>query len=102
MDDIYEMTYKITKKDKKIRILGEKFVLRNKNRCHLIYQNKKYQLQKDLIIEVINIEKIKLKIIGLSSVIDFSYMFQGCRTLVSFDKYNIELKEKKIEQEDES
>ena len=81
MNEIYKMTYKIGKKDKKIKILGEKFVSRNKYKCHLIYRNKKLPLQK----EIKNYE-IKLKIVGLNAISDLSNLFQGCSALLYFEK----------------
>ena len=108
MNDIYKMTYNVFKKGKKIRILGEKFVARNKYKCHLIYRNKKMQLQKDISTKEIQNDEIKLKIIGLKSILDLSDLFQGCKTLVLFEKSlsqrkyynNIKESEEEIQGED--
>ena len=86
MNEIYKMTYKIGKKDKKIKILGEKFVSRNKYKCHLIYRNKKLPLQKEISVKEIKNYEIKLKIVGLNAISDLSNLFQGCSALLYFEK----------------
>ena len=80
------MAYKIGKKDKKIKILGEKFVLRNKYKCHLIIRNKKAPLKKEISTKEIDNNEIKLKIIGLNTISDLTNLFHGCRNLLYFQK----------------
>ena len=103
MDGMYKMIYKKTEKDKKIRILGEKFVIRSKHKCCLIFQNKKLSLQKELIVKGIKGEEIKIKILGLNAITDISYLFHGCKSLTGFYKVNLEKYEiKDIEEQNES
>ena len=91
MEDIYKTTYKITKKAKKVKFIGERFIQRYLNKCFLIYKNKKYPLNKEFPLEKIKNQEIKLKIVGLNSISDLSYLFQGCKYLKSFDKLKYEL-----------
>ena len=81
-------------KEDAIRILGKYFVERNKNNCKIIYNNKKYKL-KEFLDEIDdnynhNIKEIKLKIIGINNIIDFSKMFRGCFHLLSVSESKIE------------
>ena len=81
-------------KEDAIRILGKYFVERNKNNCKIIYNNKKYKL-KEYLNEIDdnynhNNKEIKLKIIGINNIIDFSYMFHGCFHLLSVSESKIE------------
>ena len=81
-------------KEDAIRILGKKFVKQNKNKCKIIYNNKKYEL-KEYLDEIDdnynhNIKEIKLKIIGINNIIDFSKMFRGCFHLLSVSESKIE------------
>ena len=81
-------------KEDAIRILGKYFVERNKNNCKIIYNNKKYKL-KEFLDEIDggynhNIKKIKLKIIGINNIIDFTDMFHGCFHLLSVSESKIE------------
>ena len=99
MDAMYKMIYKKTEKDKKIRILGEKFVIRSKHKCCLIFQNKKLSLQKELIVKGIKGEEIKIKILGLNAITDISYLFHGCKSLTGFYKVNLEKYEIKDKEE---
>ena len=103
MDEIYKMIYTKTTKDKKIRILGEKFVIRNKHKCRLIFQNKKLLLQKELLVKGIKSEEIKLKILGLNTITDISYLFHGCKSLTSFVKLNsVKYDIKNVEEQDDN
>jgi len=81
-------------KEDAIRILGKYFVERNKNNCKIIYNNKKYKL-KEFLDEIDggynhNIKEIKLKIIGINNIIDFTDMFHGCFHLLSVSESKIE------------
>ena len=72
----------------RIRIFGEKFVEKNRNKCKIIYNNKEYELTeffenvnnnyKDSNNQII----IKLRI--LTDIIDMSYIFCECKTLLEF------------------
>ena len=81
-------------KEDAIRILGKYFVERNKNNCKIIYNNKKYKL-KEFLDEIDggynhNIKEIKLKIIGINNITDFTDMFHGCFHLLSVSESKIE------------
>ena len=70
-----------------IRIFGKHFVKQNKNKCKITYKNKKYKL-KEYLNKIDNnysqnINKIKLKIIGINNITDFTDMFHGCIHLLS-------------------
>ena len=71
-----------------IRILDEYFIKSNKNKCKLIYKNKKYEL-KEYFEEIDNNYKniIKLKLYGINNISDLSRMFYGCYYLSSFSEY---------------
>ena len=79
------INYKIDKDSKIIFIFGEKFVKNNKNICKYIYENKKYELIN--IIDLTNIEKskyiLKIKLIGIKNVTNISFLFEGCKSLIS-------------------
>ena len=72
---------------KSIRIFGEKFVNRNKHKCKIIYNNKIYELKEyfDEIDKNYNNQKlIMLKLKLFNNIINMSYMFYECDTLLSF------------------
>jgi len=70
-----------------IKLLDRYFIKHNKNKCKLIYKNKKYEL-KDYFEDIENKgkdkDKIKLKIYGINNISDMSRMFYGCYHLSSF------------------
>ena len=73
--------------ENKIKIFGQHFVKQNKNKCKIIYNNKKYKL-KDYLNEIDskhnhNIKEIKLKLIGINNITEFCYMFYRCFHLIS-------------------
>ena len=81
-------------KEEIIRIFDKYFVEQNGNKCKIIYNNKKYKL-KEFLDEIDggynhNIKEIKLKIIGINNIIDFSDMFHGCFHLLSVSESKIE------------
>ena len=81
-------------KEDVIRILGKDFVKQNKNNCKIIYNNKKYKL-KEYLNEIDdnynhNNKEIKLKIIGINNIVDFTDMFHGCFHLLSVSESKIE------------
>ena len=77
--------------DDVLRIFGKYFVKHNKNKCKIIYKNKKYEL-KEYFEEIDNnynknYEIIKLKLIGINNISDISEMFYGCIHLTSILEY---------------
>ena len=81
--------------DDVLRIFGKYFVKHNKNKCKIIYKNKKYEL-KEYFEEIDNNYnknyeipemEIKLKLIGINNISDISKMFYGCIHLTSILEY---------------
>ena len=84
---MYQISYKINKKDVEIQIFGRMFVEHNKDKCFIIYKNKKFELKKSFLTE--NIEeddetKFTITLIELEDIIDRSYMFSDCEMLLEF------------------
>ena len=75
-----------------LKILGKEFIKKNINKCKLIYRNKKYKLKEnfeDIDINYNHKDLIKLKFIMLNNIIDTSYMFFNCNSLISLsDSHN--------------
>ena len=74
-------------KEDVIRILGKYFVKENKNKCKIIYKNKKYKL-KEYYEEIDNdynceIDEIKLKLVGINQITNLKEIFYGCYYLSS-------------------
>ena len=70
-----------------VKILGEKFVNRNKNKCKIIYKNKEYELKgffEEIDPNYNNKNKITLKLKIFNNIINMSHMFYECRTLLTF------------------
>ena len=67
----------------KIKIFGEDFVKNNKNICHIIYEDEYYELSEYLELKNISNKILEIKLIGINNVIDASYMFLGCGSLIS-------------------
>ena len=70
-----------------IKIFGKYFVKQNKNKCEIIYNNKKYKL-KEYFDEIDNkynlkIKEIKIKLIGINNITNMKDMFHGCIHLTS-------------------
>ena len=84
LDDVKEYSEDI------LRLFGKKFVKKNKNKCRIIYENKKYRL-KEYLEEIDNNYKnkniIKLKLYEINNISDMSYMFYGCYHLFSVSEY---------------
>ena len=71
--------------NKKIRLFGKEFVSNNKNKCFLIINNKKSELVEYYYLnnkEKIN-DKLVIKYIEKEKLTDMSYMFSGCKNLLS-------------------
>ena len=95
LDDIYLMIYKQNenKKEEKeyiedfTRILGEYFVKTNKNKCKIVYKNKKYELIQFLVEIDINYihetKEIKIKLFGVNNIRNMEQMFYRCYHLSS-------------------
>ena len=97
--ELLMIEYKIDRKKNKIKIFGEKFVNKNKDKCIIIYKGKIFPLQAYFSINEIDCVDDKLEIImmALNWISDKSYMFDKCLMLKEihffeekeylFDKY---------------
>ena len=75
----------------KVKILDKEFIKNNKDKCKIIYKNKKYELKEyfeDIDINYNIKYPIKIKIIFIHNFIDMSYMFYKCDTLISLSDNN--------------
>ena len=82
-----------TKKNKKIRILGENFVKNNKNNYYLRINGEKKELREYLEIKSNNKDTIEIKLLETKSITDMSYFFYECDSLKSLKvkpNWNIE------------
>ena len=83
--DEYESVY-IPDKNK-TRIFGSEFIKNNKDKFRIIYDNIIYNPEEyfeDIIKIYNNKDLIKLKIIGIDNIFNFSSMFAGCSSLKAF------------------
>ena len=76
------------KNNNNLRIFGKKFVNKNKNKYkyNIIYKNKEFQLKEyfeEIDKDYNKKDLIKLKLRIINSIVDFSYMFDGCDKLIS-------------------
>ena len=84
-----QMSIIYKKKDGDIRLFGDEFVKKNKNRCYLIINGKKNEL-----INNYNFTKdytnnnLEIKLIEEKLIYDFSYMFSDCDNLLSLSQAN--------------
>ena len=72
--------YKVNN-EKKVKILGKRFVENNKSNFRIIYLNKIYELQEYFEIEQI-VEELEIKIVAINKIINLSYMFDECTSLI--------------------
>ena len=85
---IFELTYKNKGKTK---ILGREFIKRNRNRCSIIYNNCEFELKEyfeDIDINYNHKDLIKLKLLLIHNIINMSYMFYDCSSLISLSINN--------------
>ena len=83
-NDYITINYNINIYDTKIKIFGKDFARNNKNICHIIYEEEYYELSEYLELNNIGNNKIlEIKLIGINNVINASYMFCGCESLIS-------------------
>ena len=86
--EIYKMTYK--KRKNELVILGEEFVINNKNKGFLIINNKKNKLNSKLAISINNFTQEKIKMILNKNIFNKSYMFKNCESLEYFIPLSID------------
>ena len=72
--------------EEKVRIFGGKFINNNKDKCKIIFNNKKYELKEyfeDIDNNYNHKDLIIFKLIFIHNIINMSYMFAGCNSLIS-------------------
>ena len=82
--EMSKMIYKIVPKEKKIKIFGENFVDKNKDKCKIIYNNNIFPLKEYFSIEELEKKsenKLELYLIEKEIIPDKSYMFDDCKLL---------------------
>ena len=85
-EDIIEIIYKKPEKiqkgmKNKIKIFDSIFVSNNMDKCKIIYKDKELKLTQYLKVKDKDLISIKLK--GISSINDTSYMFYKCHSFIS-------------------
>ena len=87
------LKYKKEKDFKEIRLFGNQFFCRYKDKLKIIIDDKEIKL-----IEIYKmddnsqIEELEIKLLGINNIIDASYMFQHCYDLteiINLDKWEI-------------
>ena len=104
-DVIFEVTYKNNEDEDegKIKILHNDFIQKNKYKGSIIYNNSEFEL-KELFEEheKMNKDTFKLLICLDKNIKDISYIFYGCKSLISIDYYQINNKLDGIDEESNS
>ena len=91
--EIFKLIYKINNEDK-IKIFGDEFVGNNENKFSIIYKDNIFPLRTYFLINVINKEdkenkKFEILLLELEDILDRSYMFEDCESLIVFNKFEI-------------
>ena len=94
IDNEIILYYKI-EKEHKIRIFGDKFVKKNKNKYQIIINNKNYELTSFIDLDTLEIKDANLEVHlkQLKNTLDISFMFCECNSLISIENitnWNIE------------
>ena len=82
--DEITMKYKI-ERIKTVKILGEVFVIRNKNKCNIVYNNEELELCSHFNLEnkILDNDILKIKLRGIKNIKDLDSMFYRCYSLIS-------------------
>ena len=90
-EDFVVIEYKIEKNEKKIKIFHEKFVKTNKQFCKILYRDEEYELKEYIEINKDDFNKdfLSIKLKGINNIIDASYMFSECNSLMSSSDLSI-------------
>ena len=83
--DEINLIYKV-KDLKNVQLFGEYFVEKNQNNCNLIIEGKEQELKQYYSFGYFfgtDKEYFELKLNGITNITNMSYMFNGCKTLVS-------------------
>ena len=91
MNEIH-LEYQFNNDEKKIRIFGSEFVHKNNNKCKIVIYNKRFELREFLDLEdffkfPINeakTNKIKLRLLIINEITDFTKMCCDCKSLLKF------------------
>ena len=91
--EIFKLIYKINNEDK-IKIFGDEFVGNNENKFSIIYKDNIFPLRTYFLINDINKEdkenkKFEILLLELEDILDRSYMFEDCESLIIFNKFEI-------------
>ena len=81
-----ELVYKPKENVENMRIFGGSFVHNNKNKCHLIYKDKKYDLKEyfnEIDEDYNNKDIISIKLTGVNNIIYMINMFTDCNSIIS-------------------
>ena len=81
--------WKDIKYKRKLRIIGEYFCRKNKNKGKLIINNKKTYLKEFINIINISKEQIKIKMVLNNNLYNKSYMFKDCRIIPKHENFDI-------------
>ena len=82
-----KLIYRIKDNEKIIRIFGKNFVKRNKNKCHIIYINKKqkFDLKEYFVVPDDHKGNLEIFLEGIDKIIDASEMFYDCGLLIKLE-----------------
>ena len=88
---IFELTYTNNNKGFLTKILDSKFIERNRNRCSIIYNNCEFEL-KEYFEDIDNKHKDTIKFLLCldKNIIDLSYIFYKCDSLISVEYYQMD------------
>ena len=81
----FHLFYSITKKTDKIRLLGSKFINKNRTKCSMILNNEEVNLKEFYEIEENDNELLEVYLTIKNEMEDLSYIFYGCSSLKYFD-----------------
>ena len=70
-----------------IKLFGENFIKNNKNNCKIIIENKEQDIIGYLIVNK-NEGILKIKLKEIKTITNMSYMFYGCKSLISLPDIN--------------
>ena len=77
--------------NEKVKILDKVFIEKNKNKSKILYKNKLYELKEyfeDIDRNYNHKDSIKFKLIFVHNIIDLSYAFYNCDSLISSSDNN--------------
>ena len=87
MLDPINLKYQINENDKKIKIFGNNFVINNKDKCKLMFEDSQYILMPYFEVNILKNKKVlELKLEIIDEILDLSYMFYECSSLLSIDE----------------